>query len=76
MKKIRNLESRIKNLCLKYETEQFKLREENEKNFNSIEIYRNQLKVQHPEILEAIERKIKEAEQNRNGLNCFSDSSS
>lgn len=31
MKKTRNLETRIKNLCLKYETDQFKLKDDKHK---------------------------------------------
>lgn len=76
MKKIRTLESRIKNLCLKYETEQFRLREENQKNRKTIEIYEEHIQSKYPEISDAIDRKIKEAEENRNCLNCFSDTSS
>ena len=75
-KKIRNLETRIKNMALKHQNDLYKVREENSKNVSKLSIYEEYLKEFHPTILQQIQTKLKESEDNHDGFDFMSDSSS
>ena len=60
-KKIRNLETRIKNMALKHQNDLYKVREENSKNVLKLSIYEEYLKEFHPTILDRLRQRYKMA---------------